>query len=361
VARARRHLDFVQESLFEVTLRPERRFYRQMLDALARSDFGADPLEAELTVSKLFGTVWLAQPVPRDGSVEEAFGLGLVEYAVSRVSPTALALLATLSTIAPVREVREAASSARSSSGVLFGSFGSPQWTEASCWAFEDAFGDQTTVVCSFGPVAHALVVQIDHAQPGAAIDASLRLEVDETVAALRLEATASARTFTMSQIDQPWARSVLARALARADLVPADRLRPRLADLRALALARLAVLADGPDPLEPAVLVAPALVTEFLASAEAQALPDVSLAEQVAWGLVEYGESADSGRVARVSPARWESFLVDWWPSRAVSFAGDGDWAAVLRAWSSWASRRMALPPAARAEVASALDDLLR
>jgi hypothetical protein len=355
VARTRRPREFVQDSLFDVAVRPERRFYRQMLDALARSDFGAVALDAELTVSKLFGTVWLAQPVPRDGSVEEAFGLGLVEYASQRVGPASLTLLRTMAAVAPVREVRQAAASAVDA----FGSLASPQWTDVSvsaCWAFEDAFGDHSTIVCSYGPAPHALAVQVDRALSGAAVDASLIIDVDATVTALRLDATASARTYTMSPIDQPWARSVQARAIARSDLIPASQLQPGFAELRALALARVAVLTDGPDPLEPVVPPPAVLIDEFLASLEAQALPDRSLATAVAWRLVEYGEAVDAGQVARVSPRRWEAFLVDWWPPRAVP----GDWAPVLRAWSSWAGRRMALPSAARTHLSVALDDLL-
>jgi hypothetical protein len=354
-ARSRRRShDFVQDTLFEVQVRPERRFYRQMLEALARSDFGGfgpGALDAELTISKLFGTVWLAQPVPRDGSVEEAFGLGLVEYAAQHLGPASATLLRVVAVLAPVREVREAAAG--------FAGLVGPQWTQAvggACWTFEDAYGDHTTIVSSYGPSPHALVVQIDHGLSGAAVDASVTLGVDDTVTALRLEATASARTSTLSPIDQPWARSVLARAIARADLIDASDLQPGFADLRALALARVAILSDGPDPLEPVVWPASVLLAEFLASPEAQALPSRDLAVAVATLLVEYGESVDAGQVTRVSPLRWETFLLDWWPSRAVS----GDWAPVLRAWSSWAGRRMALPPAARTELAVALDDLL-
>jgi hypothetical protein len=344
---------FVQDSLFEVTVRLERRFYRQMLDALTRSDFAAfGVLEAELTVSKLFGTVWLAQPVPRDGGVEEAFGLGLAEYAAQHLSPASATLLRAMAALAPVREVREAAAG--------FAGFIGPQWTDVvagACWAYEDAYGDHTTIVSSYGPSPHALVVQIDHSLYGAAVDASLTLDVDDTVTALRLEATASAGVFKMSPIDQPYARSVLTRAIARSDLVHAADLQPSFAELRALALARVAVLTDGPDPLEPVVPPASVLLAEFLASPEAQALPDADLALAVAAGLAEYGQTVDAGQIARVSPLRWEAFLLDWWPSRAVP----GDWASVLRAWSSWAGRRMALPPSARTELAVALDDLLR
>jgi hypothetical protein len=340
---------FVQEPLFDVTVRPERRYYKQMLDALARSGFGADPFEAELVVSKLFGTVWSAQP-----SMEEAFGLGLVEYTARHPGPVGAALLGTLAAVAPVREVRVAAA----------GIFGGPLWTivPGSCWAYEDAYGDQTTVVVSFsGPVPHALLIRVDQLARGAAVDASLALDVDSTVAELRHLATASDRLFVLRPIDQPWARSLLARAIARSDLVPVS---PRFAELRALALARLAVLADGPDPLEPVSPPAAVLVAEFLASAEAAGLP--SEAAAVAARVAEFASRYDPADAARVSPARWQAFFDAGGLSAAgsalesASGSASSEVAPVLRAWSRWAGRRMALPETARVELAAALEDLL-
>ena len=107
--RRRRTAVAVQEALFEVELRPERRFYRQMLDALARSGFGADALESERVTSRLFGTVWAAQERPRDGSTEEAFGLGLVDYARHRRLPVSVAVLRTVARVAPILQVRATA------------------------------------------------------------------------------------------------------------------------------------------------------------------------------------------------------------------------------------------------------------
>jgi hypothetical protein len=365
VARARR---FVQDPLFDVTVRLERRYYRQMLDALIRSGFGTSALEAELTVAKLFGTVWAAQSVPRDGSVEEAFGLGLVEYAAVRPHPTAVALLRTVEVIAPVREVRDAA---RTAADDLMGrGLPGPQWTPpvgsatpAACWAFEDVYGDQTTVVTEFtyglpppgGGSAHAVVLRIDHAASGAATDAQLSHDPAAIVADMRREATG--RTVVLRPIDQPWARRLQAQAIARTDLVGGVSVWPRFADLRALALSRLAVLADGPDPLEPVPVPTEALVAEFLASREAAGLPDPDLTAAVVARLVDFARLSDSGQVARVSPSKWELLLTDWWPR----FGVPGDVAPVLRAWSTWAGRRMALPDEARSELAAALESALR
>jgi hypothetical protein len=342
-----------------VPVRSERRYYRQILDALTRSGFGFAALDAETTVSRLFGTVWAAQPVPRDGSFEEAFGLGLVEYAGRRPSPTSLALLRTTAAIAPIREVREAASTI----GAQLTARGlvDPQWTMAigtgPYWAYEDIYGDHTTVVSEFeyggGVDHHAVVLRIGHLGHGAAIDASVATDVSEVVGGLRRQAT-STRTNTLRQVDEGWAKALQAQAIARADLV--ERVPPRVTDLRALALGRLTLLADGGDPIEATGPDPEGLLVEFLTSQEAQALPDAVVAAEVVEKIVEYATVYDSGRIARVSPTKWDAFLFDWWPSRQIS----GEVAPVIRAWSSWAARRIALPEPARAELAAALDDML-
>lgn len=357
MARVRR---FVQEPLFDVTVRFERRYYRQMLDALIRSGFGGGPaLDAELAVAKLFGTVWSAQPVPRDGSVEEAFGLGLVEYAATRPHPAAVALLRAVEVVAPVREVRDAAGVA--ASDLMTRGLPGPQWTlfsvaPGACWAYEDVYGDQTTVVTEFtyASAAHAMVLRIDHAASGAATDAYLSPDPDATLAEMRRAATG--RTVVLRPIEQAWARRLQAQAIARTDLVEGVPVWPRFADVRALALARLAVLADGPDPLEPIAAPAESLVAEFLASREAADLLDPALTATVVDRLVQFARVSDSGQVARVSPAKWELFLTEWWPRFGVA----GDAAPTLRAWSIWAGRRMALPDEARTELAAALESAL-
>src|SRR5262245_29808485 len=98
----------VQDPLFEVQLRPERRYFRQILQALTGTMLGGDALAAETSVSRVLGVVWASDP-SRDGAAEEAFGHGLVEYARQSHFPAAAALLRVLAAIGTVREVREAA------------------------------------------------------------------------------------------------------------------------------------------------------------------------------------------------------------------------------------------------------------
>ena len=361
-----------QGSLFDVEVRSELRYYSQMLDALARSGFGDDALSAELTVSKLFGTVWQGQPVPRDGSLEETFGLALVEFARGQMTPTALALMHAVAVVAPIREVRQAASDAVVS--LVAAGLPYPLWTEAPggvvagrCWAYEDVFGDQTIVLCEFayGKDArvddrHAILMQIDHVAFSAATNTMLVDMVDATVRELTHEAANSGGMFTIRQVDPAWARAMQARGLARTDLIENVPLWPKFAEVRALAQARLAALAEAADilpldPEPPGPAGRAAIVAEFLNSSSAADL-DAEYAAAVAAIIVDHGCAHDPGNVIRISPAKWDSFLFDWWPARAI----DGPWPAVLAAWSDWAGEHLGLPAAARDELADALAEAL-
>jgi hypothetical protein len=371
-----------QGSLFDVEVRSERRYYSQMLDALSRSGFGANALSAELTVSKLFGTVWEGQET-RDGSLEEAFGLGLVEFARGQLTPTSLALLQTVAVVAPIREVREAA---RHAAGSLIESgLPAPQWMEmpgdvtrpgtvvpGRCWAYEDVFGDQSVLISEFAygrdPQAdgrHAILMQIDHVAFSAATNTMLVDQVDATIRELTHDAANSGTMATLRQVDPAWARAIQSRALARTDLIPDVPIWPRYADVRALALARLAVLAEAADilPLDPepagsagrAAIVAQFLESKFLAFEDEDGL-DRRYAESVARIVLDHGCLHDPGNVIRVSPAKWDSFLFDWWPSRGIA----GPWPVVVRAWSRWAADQLGLPQVARAELVESLDEAL-
>lgn len=371
-AKRRGTVGAVQEALFEVEVRPERWYYRQMIDALWRSDFGADGLESELTISRLFGTIWAGQDGPRDGGTEEAFGLGLVDFARQQHTPTAVALLRTIATIAPIREIRVAAdygADMLTASGLR-----DPGWTRpigaaspGRCWVYEDVFGDESTVICEFAYGAertaerHAIVIYVDHAMFSVATDAMLVLDVDPFIRELRNDAKNT--MFTLRQVDPAWARALLARAFARTDLIEGVEVAPTLPELRAFTLARVGILPDDPaalppEPVSPTPAECRALVEEFLAGAEGLALPDRAAAERLANGIVEYSCHYDPGGVARVSPAKWETFLFDWLSN--LPAAERTAMLDVVRAWSAWAGRRMALPGAARDELAAALDEML-
>jgi hypothetical protein len=367
----------VQEALFEVEMRPERRFYRQMLDALSRSGFGDDALESERVASRLFGTVWAGQEGPRDGSTEEAFGLGLVDYARHRRVPASVVVLRTAARIAPIREVRDAALSA--AAALVSDGLPEPRWMPplealivGVCWAYEDVFGDESTVICEFGygtdlrtAERHALLVYVDHAIFSVATDVMLTRDVDSLVRDMRNEAKNIGSLFTLRQVDPAWARALLERAFARTDLIEGVRTEPTFAELRALALARLAALADDagslpPEPLPPSPQQRDAVVAEFLASKPAQRLTDQAAVAAVARRIVEHACTYDPGRLLRVSPAKWETFAFDWLPRQTLEPAELAIMADVIRAWTEWAGRWMNLPDPASDELAAAVEEIV-
>jgi hypothetical protein len=361
--------------LFEVQLRPERRFYRQMLDALSRSGFGADGLESELVISRLFGTVWASQDGRRDGSTEEAFGLGLVDYARQRRAPGTVAVLRTLAVVAPIREVRSAAASVANL--LTAGGLPEPRWarppstlTAGACWAYEDVYGDESTVICEYGygpdprtAERHAILVHVDHAMFSVATDAMFADDVDPLLRDMRNGTEDAGSLFRLRQVDPAWARALLERAFARTDLIPGIHTEPSFAELRALVLARMQALPDNPgilppEPVPPSEADRQALIDEFLASPEAQALPDPAT---VAQRIVEHSFAYEPGQLARVSPSKWETFAYDWLPRQAELPASfPTAFPAVARAWTSWAGRRANLSDRARGELAAALDEIL-
>jgi hypothetical protein len=367
----------VQEALFEVEMRPERRFYRQMLDALSRSGFGDDALESERVASRLFGTVWAGQEGPRDGSTEEAFGLGLVDYARHRRVPASVVVLRTTARIAPIREVRDAALSA--AAALVSDGLPEPRWRPplealivGVCWAYEDVFGDESTVICEFGygtdlrtAERHALLVYVDHAIFSVATDAMLTHDVDPLIRDMRNEAKNNGSLFTLRQVDPAWARALLERAFARTDLIEGVRTEPTFAELRALALARLAALPDDPgslppEPLPPSRQQRDAVVAEFLASKPAQRLVDQAAVAAVARRIVEHACTYDPGRLLRVSPAKWETFAFDWLPRQTLEPAEVAVLVDVIRAWTEWAGRWMNLPDPARDQLAAAVEEIV-
>jgi hypothetical protein len=60
-------------------------------------------------------------------------------------------------------------------------------------------------------------------------------------------------------------------------------------------------------------------LVAEFLASNEAEDLSDIKAASRCADHIVDYGSDQDFGRPLRVSPAKAETFLLDWLPRKIM------------------------------------------
>jgi hypothetical protein len=370
-ARRRRGPVAVQEALFEVTIQPERKYYRQIFEALARSGFGIDPLASERVVSKLFGTIWASQ-TNRDGAVEEVFGLSLIDYARQRRTPLMVASLRTLAVIAPVLAIRVAAT--RTASSLVDAGLPEPAWTPpvgavtaGRCWAFEDVFGDQSTVIVEYAYGAdlrsaprHGIVVEVDHTTHSAAMDVMFAEDVQALVRDLRNDARHSDPMFSLRQAEPAWARAVLERAFARTDLlgVPVE---PTFAELRALALARLERLPEDMSALPPATApptdrALDAVVADFLASPEAAGLPPAG--DQAARRIVAFAGAHYPENLSRVSPGAWDVFAFDWLPTQNLTAAERDALPSVVRAWSHWGGRF--LPELAREELAASVEEVL-
>ena len=354
----------IQDPLFEVQVRPERRYFRQILQALTGVMLGTDPLRAEIAVSRVLGVVWASDP-DRDGAAEEAFEHGLVEFARQSHQPPAIALLRVLAATGTIREVRDAAFEAVRSQPVA-----TPDWSPAvgavtigRCWLTEDAFGDVATVLCEFGygtnlrtAPRHGIAVQLDRANFDTAVDATLVDDVDAAIHDLRYGAEHAHDDFRL--VEPGWAGAVLGQAFARTDLIPSIEVAPSFAATRALALSRVHALPAAPDALPPALEPTPerrdAVVAEFRNSSEAAELDPLD-ADRVARLIVDFAASRDPGELVRVSPLRWDAFL-----SGASPRVGEDGFEDVVRAWSGWASRQAGMPLLARDELATTLDEML-
>jgi hypothetical protein len=89
-------------------------------------------------------------------------------------------------------------------------------------------------------------------------------------------------------------------------------------------------------------------LVVEFLASDEAEDLSDRKAASRCADHIISYGCDQDFGRPLRMSPAKVETFLLDWLPRKVMlSPAEQHAMPHVLAAWARWAGERRGLPAA--------------
>jgi hypothetical protein len=364
----------VQEPLFELELRPERRYYRQILQALTGALIGGDQLHAEIAVSRVLGVIWASDP-QRDGTTEEIFGRGLVDFARQTTGPVPANLLRALAATATVREVREAAAAALTvrpapPSGwepdvgaVLVG----------RCWVAEDAFGDHATVLCEFGygrtlklGQRHGIAVQIDRLAQGAAVDVTLVENVDVAELDLRLGAEHASDEFR--RVEPGWAGAVLEQAIARTDVIPSTPVAPGFAALRALALSRVRAMPSTPLTLSIGPEATPgqreAVVAEFCVGAEASSLAvPAAVAEWVARVLVDFAAQIEPSDLLRVSPGRIEAFLFDWLPvaQRSTNGAAAPDQvAAVVSAWSAWAARQGGTPLLTRDALARAVDEIL-
>jgi len=354
------------------------------------------PLDAELMVSELLGT-WWGQRSTRPGGrlkggragfrrradIEELVGEGLVAYAAQQGSPAALALL---SGIACLGTPRQAASAEQAALALMESGVARPGWAEhvgavvaAECYLNSDAYGDRDEVVCVFsyaGQEQHALVVVVDYNAGGMARDGWVTSQVEKLLDYCRQ----SASTFT--QVQSPHARRLLESALAVTEAAADPPVSSSFPSYHAFIRARVRTLpptqsgrgarrtADEPgawlpgSPVDQASALQPGntgqpstaaarrpvwrkdrramLVAEFLASDEAEDLSDREAASRCADHIVEYGCDRDFGRPLRMSPAKAETFLLDWLPRKVMlSPAEQHAMPHVLAAWVRWAGSR--------------------
>ena len=373
------------------------------------------PLDAELMVSEMLGTWWGQQPGRararparrRQAEIEELVGEGLVAYAAQQGSPAALALL---SGIACLGTPRQASRAEQAALALMDRGVARPGWAEhvgavaaTDCYVNSDAFGDRDEVVCVFsyaGEEPHALVVIVDYNAGGMARDGWVTSQVGKLLDLCRaaggqpadgnggspaavgqaafgagrpddIPAEGRAGQPCFAPLDPPLARRLLETALAVTTAAPDPPVSASFPSYHAFIRARVRTLppARGGVPWPPggsgggvaarrqawrkdrrAMLVA-----EFLASDEAEDLSDRSAASRCADHIVDYGCDRDFGRPLRVSPAKAETFLLDWLPRRVVlSPAEQHAMPHVLAAWVRWAGSRTGLGEAA---IGAALD----
>ncbi|MFC6079949.1 hypothetical protein [Sphaerisporangium aureirubrum] len=111
------------------------------------------PLDAELMVSDMLGAWWGRRL--RRGDVEEFLGEGLVEYAAKAGTPAALTLLIAIAYLGTSRQAAKAEGAALA---LMESDVARPRWAERvgavkprGCYVSRDAYGDQDTVLCTFG------------------------------------------------------------------------------------------------------------------------------------------------------------------------------------------------------------------
>jgi hypothetical protein len=316
--------------------------------------------------------------------VEELVGEGLIAYAAEQGSPAALALL---SGIACLGTPRQATRAEQAALALMERGVARPGWAEhvgavaaAECYVNSDAYGDRDEVVCVFsyaGQEQHALVAVVDYNAGGMVRDGWVTSQVDKLLEVCR-EGSAHAGHGTFARIDAPHARRLLESALAVTESAADPAVSESFPSYHALLRARVRTLppalarstasqAAGPVGVPAAASRRQGwrrdrramLVVEFLASDEAEDLSDREAASRCTDHIVDYGCDNDFGRPLRMSPAKVETFLLDWLPRKVMlSPAEQHAMPHVLAAWVRWAGRKSGLEAAAVSKTLDAVFD---
>jgi hypothetical protein len=348
------------------------------------------PLDAELMVSDLLGT-WWGERAPRaaagGGDLEELIGEGLVAYAARSASAAALALL---SGIACLGTSRQAALAEKAALALIERGIPRPAWAEhlgavtaGDVYLNPDPLGDGDEVVCLFsyaGAEPHALISAIDYNARGMLRDGWVTSQVGAVLAQCR-QAAGDRRRSTRGgfrAMVPSHARQLLEAALAVTDRTPGAAVSKSFPAYHAFIRARVRALpppgtspaadtAQGGGPAGKAAQHHPEspwiglsarrrgwgsdrramLAAEFLASDDAEGLSDRKAASRCADHIISYGCDQDFGRPLRMSPAKAETFLLDWLPRKIMLSPGEQHaMPHVLAAWARWAGKRRGLAP---------------
>jgi len=363
------------------------------------------PLDAELIVSEMLGT-WWGQRMPqssghRNADLEGLIGEGLVDYAAGHPSPAALALL---SGIACLGTPRQAIRAEQAALVLIDQGVARPDWSAhvgavvaGDCYLNSDLFGDRDEAVCLFsyaGTDPHALVMVVDYNAGGILRDGWVSSKVDTVLARCQAPADQPADRPVRGQfrpVTQAQARRLLEAALGASDSAADPPVSASFPGYHAFIRARIRTLPPTEPPAGPtAAAGGPAsalagqeeasgwigaaarrrawrddrrgmLVAEFLASDEAEDLSDRKAASRCADHIIDYGCGQDFGRPLRVSPAKVETFLLDWLPRKVMLLPPEQHaMPHVLAAWVRWAGRRQELPPEAVGQTLDAVFDAM-
>ena len=329
-----------------------------MLGPRASCSAVRSPLDAELMVSELLGT-WWGQRTTRPGGrevrrrradVEELVGEGLVAYAAQQGSPAALALL---SGIACLGTPRQAASAEEAALALMERGVARPGWAEhvgavvaAECYLNSDAYGDRDEVVCVFsyaGQEQHALVVVVDYNAGGLARDGWVTSQVaklldycgqaesDSHRSRRRRPAGCWSRR-SRSPSGPPTRRSAArSRPTTRSSGPGCARCRPPcLAELpraasrsppsiRAAPAAARARHSSGRGGRPGARTAGPCSWPSSWPPTRPRTCPTARRRAAAPTTSSSYGCDQDFGRPLRMSPAKAETFLLDWLPRKVM------------------------------------------
>jgi hypothetical protein len=183
----------------------------------------------------------------------------------------------------------------------------------------------------------------VDHNHGGVARDAFVAGPLAEVTAIWR-EHLADGQAMACEALDATTAGEQLRTALTATDRDDHAPVSDDFAATRALAWARAATLPHARRATAPAV-DRDALIADFLAAPERDALASDATTAFIAGCLVDFRCEAGDGLPLRWSPTQVALCLLDWFPHHVTADGATVAWVpAVLEAWVAYAGRRTGL-----------------